>query len=231
MKKWLKIGGGLMLIAWLPFLYAELTSAPVAKKGRALPSEDSSAEPADAPKPAEADEPSAEPKPEEPKPVAAAPVPEPEAQKAGQQPSEEPTPSPAAGEPSDEAQADDKAAEEPPPPPTAAGPAAVLKHAFETEPRDPLWAADSEHKLKTLVGGDVPAELLQSAACRNAVCKVELRWTADRAAAYVSFYEAAHKQLGGEVGVEPQGAPDDKGLARVDLYLARKGYTVADLSK
>jgi hypothetical protein len=229
MTKWLKIGGALILLLWLPFLYAELTSAPLEKKGRALPSEDPSAEPVAEPRPGEPEEPAAEAKPEEQKPAAAAP--EPALQKTAEPPSEEPTPSPAAGEPSDEAQADDKAAEEPPPPPTAAGPAAVLKHAFETQPRDPLWAGDSERKLKALVGGDVPAELLQSATCRNAVCKIELRWTADRAAAYVSFYEAAHKQLGGEVGVEPQGTPDDKGLARVDLYLARKGYTVADLSK
>jgi hypothetical protein len=229
MAKWLKIGGALMLLLWLPYLYFELTSAPPEKKGRALPTDDSSADPSDEPKLAEPEEPTAEDKPgEEQKP--AAPAPQPEAPKAAPQPSEEPTPSPAAGEPAEEAQGDDKG-EEPPPPPTAAGPANVLKHAFETQPRDPLWAADSEHKLKALVGGDVPAELLQSTACRNSVCKVELRWNADRAAAYVSFYEAAHKQLGGEVGVEPQGPPDDKGMARVDLYLARKGYTVADLAK
>jgi hypothetical protein len=242
MKRWLKIGGLVMLVAWLPFLYAELTSGPApAKKGRALPDEELSPQPSAL---AEQDEGSAvgakpEPVAEVPKPnvqaaaqaavqAAMAQVQAPaEPGKAEAEPSVGTKPA-SAGEPQEEA------AEEPPPPPppSAAGPAVALKRAFETEPRDPLWAADTETRVKALAGSaEVPAELLQSAACRHAVCKVELRWTADRAAAYVSFYEAVHKQFEGDVGVEPLGKPDDKGQELVNLYLTRKGYTVADLSK
>jgi hypothetical protein len=123
--------------------------------------------------------------------------------------------------------------EEPEPtPPTSSGPAEALKQAYEQQPRDPLWAADVEGKLSALFGNaEVPAELLRSASCRKAVCRVELRWTSAHATAYVSAYEAIQKQIGGEIGVEPVGAPSEKGEQQVNLYLTRKGYTLADLSR
>ena len=55
--------------------------------------------------------------------------------------------------------------------------------------------------------------------------------TSAHATAYVSGYEAIQKQLGGEIGVEPVGAPSEKGEQQVNLYLTRKGYTLADLSR
>ena len=60
---------------------------------------------------------------------------------------------------------------------------------------------------------------------------MELRWTSAHATAYVSAYEAIQKQLGGEIGVEPVGAPSEHGEQQVNLYLTRKGYTLADLSR
>ncbi|HMI91813.1 MAG TPA: hypothetical protein VK509_10645 [Polyangiales bacterium] len=119
-----------------------------------------------------------------------------------------------------------------PTPPTSSGPAEALKQAYDQQPRDPLWAADLEAKLGALFGNeDVPSDLLRSASCRKAVCRVELRWTSARATAYVSAYEAIQKLLGGEVGVEPVGAPSEQGEQQVNLYLTRKGYTLADLSR
>jgi hypothetical protein len=78
---------------------------------------------------------------------------------------------------------------------------------------------------------DVPADLLRGASCRKAVCRVELRWTTAHATAYVSAYESIQKLLGGEVGVEPVGEPSPQGEQQVNLYLTRKGYTLADLSR
>jgi hypothetical protein len=63
------------------------------------------------------------------------------------------------------------------------------------------------------------------------VCRVELRWTSANATAYVSAYEAIQKLLGGEVGVEAVGEPSEQGEQQVNLYLTRKGYTLADLSR
>ncbi len=235
-----------MLLMWAPFLYQELTSAPVAKKRpRALPTDDPSAQLAPVvpqPEPAKVEGPAVAPK--APQPPAAEEPSAPEPQKpAAAEPKDDPAPAGArsaqgaVNEPNSQAEpqadeaerADDPA---PAPPPAAAGPAGVLRHAFETEPRDPLWATDTEARLKAMAGGgDLPAELLQSAACRNAVCRIELRWTAERATAYDSFSDALHQQFGGELGVEPVGAPDDKGQEQVNLYVTRKGYTVADLSR
>jgi hypothetical protein len=152
------------------------------------------------------------------------------------------TPAPAPGDTKDpppEGSDDLAAAAEPqeedepdPTPPTPSGPAEALKQAYDQQPRDPLWAADAEGKISALFGTDeVPGDLLRSASCRKAVCRVELRWTTAHATAYVNAYEAAQQLLGGEVGVEPVGAPSDKGEQLVNLYLTRKGYTVADLSR
>jgi hypothetical protein len=235
MRKWLTVGGVLLLLAWAPFFYAELTSAPTGKKGRALPTDEPGAEAlvggeAAAPEPAKPVEPNPEPQ-KQPEPTPAqAEAPKPTPEPSAAQPSAKTEPA-EPNEPEGEARPDDE--EEPPaPPPAAAGPTTVLKFAFETQPRDPLWAADTESHVKSLFrGGEIPLELLQSATCRTAVCRLELRWTRERATAYVSLYETLHKDFQGEVGVEPVGAPDDKGQEQVNLYLARKGYTVADLTK
>lgn len=235
MRKWLTVGGVLLLLVWAPFFYAELTSSPSEKKGRELPADDPGQEvvavdPATVVEAAKAAEPSAEAmKPAEPK-KEQPPLPA----KMAADPAAQPGAKVEQAEPSEaEAETPDDDDQDPPaPPPAAAGPTAVLRHAFETQPRDPLWAADTEAHVRALFrGGDIPVELLQSASCRTAVCRLELRWTRERAPAYVSLYETMHKDFQGEVGVEPLGAPDDKGQAQVNLYLARKGYTVADLTK
>jgi hypothetical protein len=239
MKKWLIVGGVVMLCVWAPFFYAELTSSPSEKKGRALPTDEPGQEVSaiEQAAPAEGADKAAEPSPEptakpteqaKPQAIAAADkpaTPEPNLPPAARAGVADPTAAEGDGQPDDEP-------EPPAPPPTAGGPTTVLKHAFETQPRDPLWAADTEAHMRSLFrGGDIPAELLQSASCRTAVCKLELRWTSDRATAFVSLYETVHKDFQGEVGIEPIGPPDDKGQEQVNLYLTRKGYTVADLTK
>ena len=160
-----------MFIAWLPFLYAELTSEEAEGKDRDLPAVDKDDSHPEAVPVAEQD-PEAEQAPaEEP---AAAPAEGTEAAKAptaAQAPGEpgataEP---PAAVAPEGVAQAaaegedegeDEEEGEPEPEPPVASGPVAVLRQAFERQPRDGLWAGDVEHKLRGLFGtADVPAAL------------------------------------------------------------------------
>jgi hypothetical protein len=239
MKKWLTVLGVLMLFAWAPFFYAELTSSALEKKGRSLPADDPGQEPivAEGATPADEGKPApsapAEPAVEAPQPPA--PPTQQSPAKAGVAPSAGPVAKsaepPVPGDGEGDTQADDDQADAPPPPPSAVGPTLVFKQAFDTQPRDPLWAADTEARLRALFREDVPADLLQSASCRKAVCRLELRWTVAHATAYVSVYETMHKEFGDELGVEPVGSPDDHGQLQVNLYLARKGYTVADLSK
>jgi hypothetical protein len=240
-KKWLAIGGGLLLVAWAPFIYAELTSEPAEKKTRDLPdateedptvavegkpaagaaADKTAVAAAVDPKEEEAEEP------DEPAAAAAQQPDEPAAQ-----PAEQPEPAVAPAE-QDEVPADDEEAhEEDAPPPVASGPTAQLKQAYETEPRDALWATDTERRIAAVFSGeDVPDGMLQRATCRRAVCSLEVRWTRDHATQYVGAFQALHEQFGSEIGVEPVGAPDDEDQQLVHLYLLRKGYTAADLAK
>jgi hypothetical protein len=233
MKKWLTIGGVLMLLAWSPFLWKELTSSPAEKKGRDLPTEEVAADPevaaagapaAEPAQPEPAAEPEAPAEPEKSAPAAAPAAADPAAKLAKPEP----------GQPSDpEADnPDEEEGDEPPPPVQASGPTSVLKEAFDKQTRDALWAKDSEARISAMFSGDVPAEMLQNASCRKAVCRLQLRWTRERAEAYVSVYQSLHQEFGPEVGVEPIGEPDaDDGHQQVDVYVARKGYTIADLAK
>lgn len=262
MNKWVKIGAGLLLLAWAPFLYAELSSDGPEQPERELPTdkvhddstavvqpiepeeepkaEAPAAEPAAAPEPEEAPDPSAEAVPAVPAAPAAVPpadqvaqlAPQPGQAAPGALAANDPAADPNAPEGDEVAAAEGEEEEPEPTPPATSGPAEALKQAYEQQPRDALWAADAEAKIHALYAGDdIPDGLLHAASCRKAVCRVELRWTKAGAAAYVSTYESAQKLLGGEVGVEPVGQPSDKGDLTVNLYLTRKGYTLADLSR
>lgn len=228
MKKWALIGGGLMLLAWSPWLYAELTSSPAEKKARELAGDDPPA--AELPK-AEPEPAAAEPEqPTEPEPAAAADkgvVVLPPDKPAPAEPAE-----PAEADPDQQTDEVAAADQEDVPPPVAEGPTEVLKKAFDTQPRDALWAKDAEARIGGLFGtADVPAEMLQSATCGKAVCRVEVRWTREHAPAFVSVFQAAKLGFGATLGILPVGTLDENGHQQVDLYLSRKGYTVADLMK
>jgi hypothetical protein len=245
-KKWLAIGGGLLLVAWAPFIYAELTSEPAEKKTRDLPSDATDDEVvaegegehggevvAGKAAAAPAAEPQAEaPEPEEP--AAAEPVAQPglEQPEATAKPGEHPEPTTPPEHDEQPAEGAEEAQEEEVPPPAASGPTAQLKKAYETEPRDALWATDTERRIGVVFGSDdVPEGMLQRASCRRAVCSLEVRWTRDHATQYVGAFQALHDQFGSEIGVEPVGEPDDEGQQVVHLYVLRKGYTAADLGK
>lgn len=64
------------------------------------------------------------------------------------------------------------------PPPERSGPVAELTHAFAKEPR-----IESEFRKS-----DVAPGLLKSVLCRESVCRVEVRWTPDRAVAFMSAF-------------------------------------------
>lgn len=260
MTKWLKIGAALLLLAWAPFIYAELTSSPAEKKERELPSvelnpDDRAAVPV---------EPSVEATPEksaaaalaaedepEPEPVEEAVDPEAEAAAEAEGdteyppvadealaaeplPSEEPgTPDPGDPVPSGEqGDPDEEAEEEPVPPPVATGPTRQLEQAFDTEPRDALWAKDAELRIASAFSeAEAPEDMLERTSCRRAVCKIEVRWSRAHAAQYVGAQQSLNEQFGSESAVEPIGAIDDEGHQTVHLYVLRKGYTAADLSQ
>lgn len=246
MTKWLKIGAALLLLAWAPFVYQELTSEPAEKKGRALPSvetDDDGAHPGAgggvAAAPVEPpSQPAAEPESEpEPEPAAEQPAPAPEQPAAApEQPADPRLGNPPAEpdpEPEPLAEGDEEAEEEAVPPPVAAGPTAVMKQAYDTQPRDALWAKDTEARIAHLfTQDDMPQGMLERSSCRRAVCRIDVRWKRDTAAQYVSVFQSLREQFAGEVAVEPVGQLDEAaGQQQVHLYVLRKGYTASDLSK
>jgi hypothetical protein len=242
-KRWLKIGGALLLLAWAPFVYQELTSEPAEKKARVLPGAEAGDDEAlaaeQAPSgvvsgaPAEAEAPAHPAAEAEPAPAAAPEQPAAEAPSAEvhlDRPAAAPEPE---ADPEPVAEGDEEAEEEPAPPPVASGPTAVMKPAYETQPRDALWAKDTEARIAVLFSQDeMPQGMLERATCRRAVCRVDVRWKRDTAAQYVSVFQALREQFGSEVAVEPVGQLDEAtGQQQVHLYVLRKGYTASDLSK
>jgi hypothetical protein len=158
----------------------------------------------------------AEPPPSEPEPPAAAAPPaaaDPSAKPAPRAPSE-PEPAPAANLP----------------PPEKTGPVDELKARFANESRDPR-ASDLEKSIEAAFkNDDVPAALLGSIECRRSVCKVETRWSADRAIGFMSAFtrllmlppgSTTPQVFDTNLAVSPEGAPDANGVRTVDVYLAR----------
>ena len=230
MNKWLVIGGVGLLLAWAPFVYSELTASEVEKKRRDLGNESIEDEEdllaaLDEPEPEEEPVPEEEPE-DEPEGV------EPEAPTEGELEAQEQQPDEAeeGAEGEDGEEEGDEPA--PPPPPRLAGPTAVLKSAFDNEPRDALWADGAEARIAGIFDDDeMPEGFFEEAACRKAVCRVSVKWSAEQSEAYLSVHETIREQFGTEIGVEPDGVPDDDGFQKINLYVPREGYTVADLSE
>jgi hypothetical protein len=227
MNRWVKVGGSVLLLAWAPFLYNELTSDPHEKEERAV---------ADL---------------EDPDPSVAVPLVTDAAAAKEETLEEKQAASRAAAEqaakPNDEgvepeavealAEPDNEptgAAVQDTPLPKAQGPVNELKAAFDNEPRDALWAKDAESKIAAaFTGEDMPDSLLEKSACQKTVCRVDVTWSQENAAPYLDAVEELHRQFGNDYAIAPQAPADKEGedALAVHVYVMRKGYTVADLSK
>ena len=226
MNRWVKIGGGVLLLAWAPFLYAELTSDPEEKEARAavdleepdpsavVPLDAGAAEKPESPEEKQAAARAAAEQAEKPSDEGV----EPEAVEALAEPDNEPT----------------GAAAQDAPLPKAQGPVNELKAAFDSEPRDALWAKDAEAKIAGVFSGeDMPDTLLDKSACQKTVCRVDVTWSQENAAPYLDAVEELHRAFAADFAVAPQAPADKEGedALAVHVYVMRKGYTVADLSK
>jgi hypothetical protein len=226
MNRWVKIGAGALALAWAPFLYAELTSDPHEKETRPVADLE---EPDPTAVVAIVDAgPEKEETPEE-KQAATRAVAE-QNDKPNDDPGVEPAAMEALAEPDNEPTG--AAVVQDAPLPKAVGPVAELKTAFESEPRDALWAKDAESKIATVFSGeDMPDTLLDKSACQKTVCRVELTWSQENAAPYLDAVEELHKAFATDFAVAPQAPADKEGedALAIHVYVMRKGYTVADL--
>jgi len=225
MNRWAKIGGLVLLLAWAPFLYNELTSDPHEKETRPIAD-------LDEPDPAvvlavDAAGPEKEETPEE-KQAATRALAE-QTEKPNDDPGVEPEALEALAEPDNEPTG---AAVQDAPLPKSQGPVAELKTAFDSEPRDALWAKDAESKIATVFSGeDMPDALLDKSACQKTVCRVDLTWSQENAAPYLDAVEELHKVFSTDYAIAPQAPADKEGedALAIHVYVMRKGYTVADL--
>lgn len=227
MNRWVKVGAAVLLLAWAPFLYAELTSDPQEKEDRAVADlEDPDPSTAVPITDAGAKEESAEEK------QAAVRALAEQNEKPNDDPGVEPEAVEALAEPDNEPTG---AAAQLAPLPKPQGPINELKAAFDSEPRDALWAKDAEAKIATVFAGEaMPESLLDKSACQKTVCRVDVTWSQENAAPYLDAVDELHKVFGADYAIAPQAPADEEegeDALAVHVYVMRKGYTVADLSK
>jgi hypothetical protein len=112
----------------------------------------------------------------------------------------------------------------PMPAPERSGPVAELTRAFEKEPRDSA-AQQLESRIESeFRKSDVAPGLLKSVLCRESVCRVEVRWTPERAVAFMSAFTRLSADFEPEIAIDPRGvATAREEELQVDVYLPRRG--------
>jgi hypothetical protein len=179
-----------------------------------------------------------EPEPEAPPPAAA---PQPEPAPAAQLPppvigtppkAPEPAPPPAAPQPA------------PAPPPenkiqprvpqedmfaTDQGPVAEYKALYDKEPRDSAAHQYENRISSSFWPGDGAPDLFKSVICRTTICKIELRWKADRIGPYVAGLTRAAVHFKDQVAVAAAPPAQDDKERVIDVYIKRKPITDTEL--
>ncbi|MGD8859096.1 MAG: hypothetical protein PVI30_03735 [Myxococcales bacterium] len=109
-------------------------------------------------------------------------------------------------------------------------PTAMLKEAFEGEPRDALWAEDKEREIRDILDDEaLPDGLLQEAACRTSVCRMKLVWPEGSGTDYSRLTKLIGEHWAPSIGIDyPPGSRERHAL---DVYIVREGYSLDDVSR
>jgi type IV secretory pathway VirB10-like protein len=105
------------------------------------------------------------------------------------------------------------------------GPLAEYKAQFEKEPRDSA-ASDAEQVVRgAFVPKDSPEPVFRSVLCRETICRIETRFTAENMGAYVAaMTRMVHYKFDGKLATERTSAPDS-GEVSVTVYAKRPPST------
>lgn len=109
------------------------------------------------------------------------------------------------------------------PPPARSGPVDEWKQLYATEPRASGVASLEAAIQEQFHRPEVPPGLLKSALCRTTVCRVETRWTPERAEGFMSaFMHLIAVPDGGQgrftqLAISPEGNAD--GTYAIDVYV------------
>jgi hypothetical protein len=101
------------------------------------------------------------------------------------------------------------------------GPVAERRQRFETEPRDSAAATVESFVRAAFAHPDGAPTLFKSVLCRETICKLELRWSADRVGPYVAGITRAMVQFDRQVAASPVGPADADNVRRIEVYLKR----------
>jgi pyruvate/2-oxoglutarate dehydrogenase complex dihydrolipoamide acyltransferase (E2) component len=155
-----------------------------------------------------------------------------------------PPPPPAAESPTPTAvAAPEPAAEEPAEPAAAAppaqvralpelipgdqGPVAEYRKLFESEPRDSSANQIESDLRAAFPASDGAPDLIKSVLCRQTLCRIEMRWSQDRARAYIVGFSRLQKKIQIPVALSPVGAKNPDGGQLVEVYMKLKSASAA----
>ncbi|HKU41908.1 MAG TPA: hypothetical protein VJR89_27310 [Polyangiales bacterium] len=141
-------------------------------------------------------------------------------------PSERPAPAntEASPNPSGESQASSGV---PIPAPVRSGPVDELKRAFESEPRASTGARIEAAIEAQFRRADIPAGLLESVMCRTTVCRVETRWSPERAEGFMGAFmrlmqpEGTASLFDEKLAISPEADVGPDRSQAIDVYLKR----------
>jgi hypothetical protein len=103
---------------------------------------------------------------------------------------------------------------------------------FDSEPRDALWAREAEARLlQVMTGAEVPMDTIKSARCQKTVCRLEVVWKPEDSTVYATALQSVRGEFGADMGVKNLGPGENDGEQRIDVYVPRQGYTLADLQR
>jgi crotonobetainyl-CoA:carnitine CoA-transferase CaiB-like acyl-CoA transferase len=97
-----------------------------------------------------------------------------------------------------------------------------MKQRFASDPRDSA-AAELESKVQAVFREmRTPPDMLKSVLCRESLCRLEVRWRAERSTDYMTVMTRLSTEFDAKMAINPneQQAPD--GALGVDVYWQRK---------
>jgi hypothetical protein len=115
------------------------------------------------------------------------------------------------------------------PPPQRSGRVDELEKRFRTEPRDSAAPSAESAIEASFRRPEVPPGLLKSVQCRATVCRVETRWTSERAVGFMAAFMNLVLPKEGQppppfsqnLAISPADKPDADGSLAVDVYVER----------
>jgi hypothetical protein len=162
-------------------------------------------------------------------PSPAAPVPQPASAAPNPQPAtppEKPQPATHTQAPTLNEQASDRGSPSGIKPPERSGPVDELKQSFASEPRASAAVSVESAISAAFQRPEVPQGLLKSVLCRSTVCRVETRWSPDRAAGFmVALMQLVTQPPNDQpafdhnLGISPEAEPNADGNHAIDVYL------------